>query len=343
MIIKILILFIQFLLASTYSNYTYFPGNYTFDEAIEKCASINCTVVFIDSQTINDYIYSNFVINKNRIWLAIIDIFGNETNVNYYTNETLSYNNWGHFQNTDTRCVTYSNSLDYQPWDDIFCSDNASILCEISFNRNPTTTHLESRSSIISKVSKLTSPSTINTTTNSIIISSLITNSYINASTGQISVLSNTYLTSSVTVTITIPISILRTTTDENLIYENTDFSKWFTVNCSFTRTRYNTLNSSEIEILNTNITNLDLCDKLDGNYSVSQIINIKNKSVIEVETIQKTLKIKLKEIEIHQIEVNNIISSVFWIAIVIITFFCLFIIACDLHKLFVYFVKKSK
>jgi hypothetical protein len=345
MIIKSLILFIQFLLASnSYSNYTYYPGNYTFNEAIEKCASINCTVVFIGSETKNDYIYKNYVSNTNRIWLAIIDIFVNETNVNYYTNETLNYTDWGDFQNTGTPCITYSNAA-YGPWDDVLCSDVASILCEINSRINPMSTSFESTSSKVSTGSTLTStmPTTIITTTNSIIVSSTISNSSINVSTGQISVLSSAYLTSSLTVTIKIPISILRTTTDENLIHENTDFSRWFTVNCSFTRTRYNTLNSSEIEILNTNITNLDLCDKLDGNYSTSQIINIKNKSVIEVETIQNTLKIKLKEIEIHQIEVNNIKISVLWIAIVIIVFFCLFIIACDLHKLFVYFVNINK
>ncbi len=66
---------------------------------------------------------------STAIWLAIYDISNdNEINVNYYTNQTLNYTNWG-FDSTSDKCFRYvknSNWLDYG------CDASFSTLCEFS-------------------------------------------------------------------------------------------------------------------------------------------------------------------------------------------------------------------
>ena len=354
---------IEFLLISNhklYSDYIFFPDNFTFYDSILKCASINSTVVFIESKTKDDYIYENYVSKSNLIWLSII---GNETNkttgsVNYYTNKTLNFNNWGTHLSASTPCTVYTNDSFYGPWDDVYCSNNASLLCETNLSTDQinqiisvtTRYQIATTNSVFTSSLSVSATSTLTTSSlNSGIISSLLSISSSTASikrTSLIAFLSST--TSSVTTQIISTTSRFKLLTHEilnqsNLIVANTSFASWHTVLCIFTRTRYNTLNTSQVESYNVTIANLDLCDKLDGNYNLNQIINIKKKSTIEIEAIQSTLKIKLKEIEVHQIKIQNIISGVLWLAIVVIISFSLIIIACDLHTFFIFLAKKIK
>jgi hypothetical protein len=77
---------------------------------------------YIKNTFLNDSLVST------AIWLAIYDIFGNETNVNYYTNQTLNYTNWV-FDSKSDKCFRYvknSNWLDYG------CDASFSTLCEFS-------------------------------------------------------------------------------------------------------------------------------------------------------------------------------------------------------------------
>jgi hypothetical protein len=125
----IFILLILNLIKDSIGTYLLFPENVSFTQAVQKCSSINATVVFIDDLAEDNYIKSHYLPNvSTAIWLAIYDIFGNETNVNYYTNQTLNYTNWS-IDKTSEKCFRYvknSNWLDYG------CDASFSTLCEFS-------------------------------------------------------------------------------------------------------------------------------------------------------------------------------------------------------------------
>ncbi len=118
------------------SSYIVFPENAYFADAVKKCDSVNANVVLPKSKTEDDFILNNYLYNAyvtNGIWLAIYDFIGNETNVNYYTNETLLYSNWsnGELSTISEYCTTY---LKTSQWHDFPCSNTYqfSILCEIT-------------------------------------------------------------------------------------------------------------------------------------------------------------------------------------------------------------------
>jgi hypothetical protein len=147
-------------------------------QAVQKCSSISATVVFIDDLAEDNYIKSHYLPNvSTAIWLAIYDIFGNETNVNYYTNQTLNYTNWS-IDKTSEKCFRYvkkSNWLDYG------CDASFSTLCEFSkltvqtsFTvTNLTTTMTITESSATYKTTIIQSPN-IATTQTTISVSNII-------------------------------------------------------------------------------------------------------------------------------------------------------------------------
>ncbi len=69
-----------------------FTKEYIFQEAVNTYASLNATVLLTEDATENNYIIENYLtLAKNGIWLAIYEYFKNETNLNYYTNQSLSF------------------------------------------------------------------------------------------------------------------------------------------------------------------------------------------------------------------------------------------------------------
>jgi hypothetical protein len=78
---------------------------------------------------------------KDGIWLAIYDFTGNETNANYYTNETLNYTYWyPNIQNLKSQlCARYEKNK-YIAWGDDPCSKPYSVLCEFEEYTTSTTT-----------------------------------------------------------------------------------------------------------------------------------------------------------------------------------------------------------
>ena len=125
------ILLIVNLIKDSIGTYFLFPENVNFVQAVQKYSSINATVLFIDDLAEDTYIKNTFLndpLVSTAIWLDIYDIFGNETNVNYYTNQTLNYTNWS-IDKTSEKCFRYvknSNWLDYG------CDASFSTLCEFS-------------------------------------------------------------------------------------------------------------------------------------------------------------------------------------------------------------------
>jgi hypothetical protein len=123
------------LIKTVFSSYILYPEHVYFANAFKKCDSINATVVLPKNETENDFIFNNYLNNSsvtNGIWLAIYDFIGNETNVNYYTKETLLYSNWSNGEpgTISEYCTTY---LKTSQWHDFPCSntDQFSILCEL--------------------------------------------------------------------------------------------------------------------------------------------------------------------------------------------------------------------
>jgi hypothetical protein len=109
--------------------YILFPEQVNFTQAVQICSSINAKVVFIDNSTEDTYIKNTYLpLVKTAIWLAIYDIIGNETNVNYYTNRTLNYTNWV-YDNRNDKCFRYEKN---KQWLDIICGSLYSTLCEFS-------------------------------------------------------------------------------------------------------------------------------------------------------------------------------------------------------------------
>ena len=125
------ILLIVNLIKDSIGTYFLFPENVNFVQAVQKCSSINETVLFIDDLAEDTYIQNIFLndsLVSTAIWLAIYDIFGNETNVNYYTNQTLNYTNWDYNDRND-KCFRYKKNKN---WWDIGCDSSFSTLCEFS-------------------------------------------------------------------------------------------------------------------------------------------------------------------------------------------------------------------
>jgi hypothetical protein len=124
-----LFLLIVKLIRNSLGTYFLFPEQVNFAQAIQKCSSKNATVVFIDNLTEDTYIKNTYLpLVTKGIWLAIYDIIGNETNVNYYTNRTLNYTNWV-YDNRNDKCFRYEKN---KQWLDISCGSLYSTLCEFS-------------------------------------------------------------------------------------------------------------------------------------------------------------------------------------------------------------------
>jgi hypothetical protein len=115
-------------------SYILCPQIDNFEKAVLKCDSINATVVFIDNSAEDDLIRNNYLNDASvstGIWLAIYDFFGNETNVNYYTNKTLNYTNWkSEHRNNNKYCTVYSKQSNNVNWVHETCSSQNSVLCE---------------------------------------------------------------------------------------------------------------------------------------------------------------------------------------------------------------------
>jgi hypothetical protein len=125
----IFILLIVNLIRDSIGSYHLFPENVNFAQAVQKCSSINATVLFIDNSTEDTYIKNTYLNSvTDGIWLAIYDIFGNESNVNYYTYQTLNYTNWDYNDRND-KCFRYKKDKN---WWDIGCDSSFSTLCEFS-------------------------------------------------------------------------------------------------------------------------------------------------------------------------------------------------------------------
>jgi hypothetical protein len=123
------ILLILNLIRDSIGTYFLFPEEVNFTQAVQTCSSINATVLFIDDFTEDTYIKNTYLpLVTTAIWLAIYDIIGNETNVNYYTNQTLNYTNWA-IDNSDENCFRYVKN---QNWWDVYCYFLYSTLCEFS-------------------------------------------------------------------------------------------------------------------------------------------------------------------------------------------------------------------
>jgi hypothetical protein len=116
-------------------NYTYFFDNtqVNFTKAVQKCSKLNATVLVIENACEDKFIKDFYLKNaSNGIWLGIYYFIGNKTNVNYYTNKTLTYYNWHRTYtiNLKNRCVRYSKSL--SAWIDSLCTELKYVVCKVS-------------------------------------------------------------------------------------------------------------------------------------------------------------------------------------------------------------------
>ena len=89
------------------------------------------------NKTEDDFIINNyFNAASNGIWLAIYDISENndENNLNYYTNQTLMYTNWGDSEPgyKNEYCAAYYKPFINGKWVDISCDSENYVLCEIT-------------------------------------------------------------------------------------------------------------------------------------------------------------------------------------------------------------------
>jgi hypothetical protein len=122
-------------------NYNFFSGSdVTFHTGLAMCQNISAQMVFINDENENNFIKNNYSTNpKKTIWLAIYDYFQNETNVNYYTNESLNYTDWAS-KNPDKineQCISIENDNN---WKDRKCDEKHSVLCEYIEITSTTTT-----------------------------------------------------------------------------------------------------------------------------------------------------------------------------------------------------------
>ena len=122
-----------YLIRNVIGSYILYPENVSFSVAVQICDSINATIVFINNSTEDAFIKNTYLNDASvtlGIWLAIYDFIGNETNVNYYTNQTLSFKNWrdGEPSTLTDYCVRYDKN--FQKWADMTCSISYSVLCE---------------------------------------------------------------------------------------------------------------------------------------------------------------------------------------------------------------------
>jgi hypothetical protein len=157
---KINFIFACFCLIKTvFSSYILYPEDVYFADAVKKCDSINATVVLPKNETENDFILNNYLNNASvtrGIWLAIYDFIGNETNVNYYTNQTLLYTNWASREpgSKNEYCTSYTKT---RQWHDYSCSSNFSVLCKIGTTEVSSTT-ITTTQTIISVSNKINIP-----------------------------------------------------------------------------------------------------------------------------------------------------------------------------------------
>jgi hypothetical protein len=109
------------------SYYCFKPALVNFTLAVEICKCLNATVLLIENANEDNFIKGNYLMNAlNGIWLSIYDFIGNETNVNYYTNKTLTYYNRPNIQiaNPVEPCVRLRT--------DTGCNSLYSVVCKLS-------------------------------------------------------------------------------------------------------------------------------------------------------------------------------------------------------------------
>jgi hypothetical protein len=169
------------LIKNTKGSYILYPTTATFHEAVHQCSLLSATVVFIDNSDEDTFIVKTYLQNlvPTGIWLAIYDFIGNETNVNYYTNQTLRNTNWvsGQPKIKNYCCVIYDKAPINQ-WNEISCDKKYSVLCETNVTettteKSKTTTIYYSTSSRIT--STTTSISTTISTTSDATVSKKVT------------------------------------------------------------------------------------------------------------------------------------------------------------------------
>jgi hypothetical protein len=113
------------------SYYCFKPALVNFTIAVEICKCLNATVLKCSS-TEDNFIKGNYLMNAlNGIWLSIYDFIGNETNVNYYTNKTLTYYNRSNIQlvNNGEPCVRLRTD---GIWADTGCDSLFSVVCKLT-------------------------------------------------------------------------------------------------------------------------------------------------------------------------------------------------------------------
>jgi hypothetical protein len=103
-----------------------------FTAAVQKCKQLNASVLVIEDACEDKFIRDNYLMNSSDIWLGIYDFIGNETNVNYYTNETLPYTYWyvSEPNNILSLCTRYMKT--FSQWGDGPCSSLYSVVCKAS-------------------------------------------------------------------------------------------------------------------------------------------------------------------------------------------------------------------
>ena len=255
-----------YLIRNVIGSYILYPENVSFSVAVQICDSINATIVFINNSTEDAFIKNTYLNHASvtlGIWLAIYDFIGNETNVNYYTNQTLSFTNWnpGQPDTLTDYCVRYDKN--FQKWADMTCSISYSVLCESNKIFNELSSAYE-KTTVTTKDVTITINATITTTTHT-----STTTTTTSATTTPTTTTKTDYITSRTTDFISMTtIKSLSKNSTENIktdsataIIHSTDRSMnihfWYEWNpwslCQLNRQRKNTnmTNGIEYQILN--------------------------------------------------------------------------------------------
>ena len=117
--------------------------------------------------------------------------------------------------------------------------------------------------------------------------------------------------------------------------------SLWYTVKCTIKKTRFNQLNSSQIDILFSDITDLGLCDLLIKNYTLLKMMIYKNITAVKLTTMKNNLENRLKEIDVEYSLIIKSSKSFAYLAIISITVVVLCFIFDDLKNLLKFIHRK--
>jgi hypothetical protein len=249
------ITFILNLIRNTNGFYKLYPASVSFLEAVRICNSINATVVFINDSSEDLFIHDNYLKNASvstGIWLAIYDFIGNEKNVNYYTNQTLTYTNWylmGRIEPNDRLhyCVRYDKNK--QKWADTSCDTPYSVLCESekddTYSTQDITTTISSTT-----ISSTTIISTKELTITTSVLRSISSTTMISTTIFKITSTTNVFKSSTIKVTSIIYTSESKNTKKMNISFWN-EWSSWSLCQLYRQRNNSNMSNGIQYEILN--------------------------------------------------------------------------------------------